>query len=66
MKMRRVLVEVLVAADEFESDAKLTEALEMGIQENIRCSRFDVLVLKSSDVIDFDDAKWARLKSTKL
>jgi hypothetical protein len=65
MKMRRVIVEVLVDADEFADDKAVVTCLENGVQYGQFGSRYDVMVLREGAVVDFDDAQWARLKTTK-
>jgi hypothetical protein len=66
MKMRRVPVEVLVDASEFADDKAVVACIENGVQDGQFGSRYDVMVLREGDVVDFDYARWARLKAAKM
>jgi hypothetical protein len=66
MKMRRVVVEILVPADEFVNNDTVITAVEHGLQEYMWGATQDVYLLNGKDdIVDFTDEQWKLLKADR-
>lgn len=66
MIMRRVVVEILVPADEFISNAAVVAALEVGLMDATWCHQRDVYLLNGKDdLVEFMDEQWKLLKEDR-
>jgi hypothetical protein len=66
MKMRRVVVEILVPEDEFNSNAEVVAAVELGLVESMWSAQYDVYLLNDNDnLVDFTEEQWKLLKEDR-
>ena len=62
-KMRRVVLEVVVPDDEFETDVHVLRDVDSGVMEAMWGSQRDVRMLRPGDVCDFTDEEWQQMKA---
>jgi hypothetical protein len=66
MKMRRVVVEILVPADEFISNEMVVAAVEVGLMDATWGAQRDVYLLNDKDdIVEFTDEQWNLLKADR-
>jgi hypothetical protein len=65
MKMRRVVVEILVPADEFANNETVITSVEDGLQNNMAwgsTQNVALLSIKEDDIVPFTHEEWKLLK----
>jgi hypothetical protein len=64
MKMRRVVLEVLVPAEDYASNGAIVEAVEHGLLEHMWSAQQDVLLRDTKDdLVEVNAAQWRAIKA---